>query len=303
MKILAIIGSPRGKSSGYKIVRMIEDRMKSLGEVEFEYLFLKDAKLRPCLGCYACMALGEDKCPLRDDRAAIEREMLAADGVILSSPVHVLNVSGLMKNFIDRFAYSNHRPRFHRQKILTLANTGGSGTRRTLSSLKSALGGGRIVRGLGIATPPWPQTLRAVAAKARVVDRTAKAFYRACLDDSIPRPTFYAYIMFLVHRRAGLEWRRYLPADYAFYAGKDYYYPAKISRLKAAAAKLVMGIAARAIKAMGPGSIPWSPSREILPCPIIFHSPATSSCRTAPLAIKAVNFLTKRAAGAPSTIS
>ena len=46
--------------------------MKSLGEVEFEYLFLKDAKLRPCLGCYACMALGEDKCPLRDDRAAIE---------------------------------------------------------------------------------------------------------------------------------------------------------------------------------------------------------------------------------------
>ena len=181
MKILAIIGSPRGKSSGYKIVRMIEDRMKSLGEVEFDYLFLKDAKLRPCLGCYACMALGEDKCPLRDDRAAIEGEMLAADGVILSSPVHVLNVSGLMKNFIDRFAYSNHRPRFHRQKILTLANTGGSGTRRTLSSLKNALGGGRVVRGLEIATPPWPQTLRAVAAKARAVDRAAKAFYRACL--------------------------------------------------------------------------------------------------------------------------
>ena len=83
MKILAIIGSPRGKGSGYKIVRMIEDQDEIPGEVEFEYLFLKDAKLGTCLGCYACMALGEDKCPLRDDRAAIEGKMLAADGVIL----------------------------------------------------------------------------------------------------------------------------------------------------------------------------------------------------------------------------
>lgn len=64
MKILAVIGSPKGKGAGYKIVKMIEDRMKVLGDVEFEYLFLKDANLKLCTGCYNCMAKGEDKCPI-----------------------------------------------------------------------------------------------------------------------------------------------------------------------------------------------------------------------------------------------
>jgi len=132
MKIVAIMGSPKGKGAGYRIVRMIEDRMKAMGDVEVVYLFLKDANLKPCIGCYQCMAMGEERCPLKDDRAAIEQELLAADGVILSSPVYVNNVSWLMKNFIDRFAYTNHRPCFHRQKVLTVANTGVGGQRATL---------------------------------------------------------------------------------------------------------------------------------------------------------------------------
>lgn len=139
MKIIAIMGSPRGKGSGYKIVKMIEERMKAMGKVEFEYLFLKDANLKPCLSCYNCMAKGEDKCPLKDDRAVIEQELLTADGFILSSPVYVSNVSWLMKNFIDRFAYMNHRPQFHRQKMLTVVNMGGTDNKGALTALKIAM--------------------------------------------------------------------------------------------------------------------------------------------------------------------
>ncbi len=51
MKIIALMGGPKGKGSGYKIVKMIEDRMKAMGGVEFAYLFLKDANLKPCTGC------------------------------------------------------------------------------------------------------------------------------------------------------------------------------------------------------------------------------------------------------------
>jgi multimeric flavodoxin WrbA len=82
------------------------------------------------------MARGEDKCPLQDDRAMMEQELLAANGVILSSPVHVANVSGLMKNFMDRFAYTNHRPRFHRQKVLTVVNMAGTSKKETLAALR-----------------------------------------------------------------------------------------------------------------------------------------------------------------------
>lgn len=148
MKILAVLGSPKGKGAGYKIVKMIEDRMKAQGGVELERIFLKDANLKPCTGCYTCLARGEDKCPINDDRAAIEQKMLAADGIILSSPVYVSNVSGLMKNFIDRFAYTNHRPVFHRQKVLAVVNMAGTDKKDALSSLRSALGGSRIVHEL-----------------------------------------------------------------------------------------------------------------------------------------------------------
>jgi multimeric flavodoxin WrbA len=262
MKILAIMGSPKGKGSGYKIVRMIEDRMKTLGDVEFAYLFLKDANLKPCTGCYTCMAKGEDKCPLKDDRAAIEQMLLAADGVILSSPQYVLNVSWLMKNFIDRFAYTNHRPRFHRQKVLAVVNGGGDNPKSALASLRYALGGSRIVHELGIATPPWPQTERAVAKKERAIDAAVKKFYRACLDTSLSSPTLHSLFLFLLRQRIYFECRQYLPADNAFYNGKAYYYETNINPIKAAAAKAIAGVMVNMMKDMGPGNVPWPVAKK-----------------------------------------
>jgi multimeric flavodoxin WrbA len=257
MKILAIMGSPKGKGSGYRIVRMIEDRMKAMGDVEFTYLFLKDGDLRLCTGCHTCMAKGEDKCPLKDDRAAIEQQLLAMDGVILSSPLYVLNVSWLMKSFIDRFAYTNHQPRFHRQRVLTVVNMGGDYPKAALSLLRNALSGSRVVHELGVATPPWPQRSRAVAKKERTIDGAAKKLYQACLDRSLPSPTLGSLILFFVRRRIYLEVRNILPVDYAFYTGKEYYYDTNIHPIKAAAAKAIAGIMVRLMKNMGPGNVQW----------------------------------------------
>jgi multimeric flavodoxin WrbA len=262
MKILAIMGSPKGKGSGYTIVKKIEDRMKAMGDVEFTYLFLKAADLRLCTGCYTCMAKGEDNCPLKDDRPAIEQQLLAADGVILSSPLYVLNVSWLMKNFIDRFAYTNHRPRFHRQKVLSVVNMGGDNPKTALSLLRNALDGSRIVHELGVATPPWPQTERAVAKKERAIDVAANKFYQACLDMSLPSPTLGGLILFFLRQRIYVEVRQTLPADYAFYTGKTYYYDTNIHPFKAGAAKAIVGIMVRLMKDMGPGNVPWPVTKK-----------------------------------------
>ncbi|MEX2704817.1 MAG: NAD(P)H-dependent oxidoreductase [Candidatus Freyrarchaeum guaymaensis] len=112
MRVLAIIGSPKGKGNGYRVVQQIEKRMKGLGDVEFDYLLLKDANLETCQGCFTCISKGEDLCPLKNDRGKIEEQISNLDGVILSSPGNVQNVSWLMKNFIDRFAFTNHRLSF-----------------------------------------------------------------------------------------------------------------------------------------------------------------------------------------------
>jgi len=263
MNIVAIMGSPKGKGAGYRIVRAIEDRMKAIGDVEFAYLFLKDANLKPCLGCYTCMAKGEDRCPLRDDRAAIEQDLLAADGVVLSSPVHVANVSALMKNFMDRFAYTNHRPRFHRQKVLTVVNMAGTSKTETQSALRWAMGGSRFVHELAIATPPWPQTERAVADKERAIDAAAKKFYRACLDTSLPTPTFNRYTNFLGMQKLALACRQQLPADHAFFDGRAYYYETKLNPVKAMVAKAIVGVVMKVfLKKMGPGNVPWPVAKK-----------------------------------------
>lgn len=259
MRVIAIMGSPRGKGAGYAIVKMIEGRMKAMGKVEFEYIFLKEVNLKPCIGCYACMVSGEDKCPLRDDRFAIEQKLLTAEGVILSSPVYVNNVSWLMKNFIDRFAYRIHRPCFYRQKVLSVVNMAGGGQKEALLSLKNALGGSRVVHELAIATPPWLQTERAVAEKEKAIDVAAKKFYQACLDRSLPAPTFENYKDFFIFQKLSFECRQYLPADYAFYHGKAYYYDTRLNPIKAAAAKAFVRIMMYMykMKGMGPGDVSW----------------------------------------------
>ncbi|MCE7697524.1 MAG: NAD(P)H-dependent oxidoreductase, partial [Methanobacterium paludis] len=42
MKILAIIGSPKGKGNSYKVTKEVEEKMNGMEDVTFEYLFLKD---------------------------------------------------------------------------------------------------------------------------------------------------------------------------------------------------------------------------------------------------------------------
>lgn len=125
MKILVIHGSPRPHGNTYRVVSHIENAMKATdSEIEFEWVYLSRIHLEPCKGCYRCLELGEGHCPIKDDREQLEAKMHAADGVIFSSPVYVANVSALFKNFVDRFAYICHRPRFHHKKALVVTSTG-----------------------------------------------------------------------------------------------------------------------------------------------------------------------------------
>jgi multimeric flavodoxin WrbA len=96
---------------------------------------LGELNLGQCKGCYACIARGEDKCPLKDDRDLVVNEMLDADGVIFASPVYVNHISGLMKCFIDRIGYESHRPRFFGKQAMVMAVCGGFGADKAVGYL------------------------------------------------------------------------------------------------------------------------------------------------------------------------
>lgn len=262
MKVIAIMGSPRGRGAGYQVVRQIEGRMKSTGDVDFEYLFLKDANLQLCKGCFNCVTKGEDKCPLKDDRAIIEQKLLNADGIILSSPVYVMNVSALMKNFMDRFAYTNHRLRFFKQKGMMVVNSGGSGLNEAIKSMGIALGGLDVVAKVGVGTPPWPQTENAVRKKEKQIEEAASRLHKAISDKTHKDPSFNEYIRFRVQKKVSEECRQWLPADYTFYEGKEYFYDAHISAYKKVMAGALLKLLFTMMKDMGPGSVKW-PKNEI----------------------------------------
>ena len=75
MKILAIMGCRKDGNTS-EIVKHFESKMKSLGEVNFEYLYLSDYPIDFCVGCHNCIFIGEDKCPHYDGVKAIEDKIL-----------------------------------------------------------------------------------------------------------------------------------------------------------------------------------------------------------------------------------
>jgi len=106
MKILEVIGSPKNNGNTYKTVKMVENRIKELdSDMEFETIQLATSNLKTCNGCYVCLSRGENYCPLKDDRELLESKLKSADAIIFGTPVYTYNVSWIMKNFLDRFAY------------------------------------------------------------------------------------------------------------------------------------------------------------------------------------------------------
>lgn len=132
MKVVALVGSPR-KGHTLALVERIAALLAESG-VAVDVVPLGDLDVKTCRGCYACQAKGEAHCPLGDDLAGLVERMKAADGVIFASPTYTDNVSGLMKNFMDRMAWAAHRPPFLGKAAMTVSTASGS-TRGALRAL------------------------------------------------------------------------------------------------------------------------------------------------------------------------
>jgi len=260
LKVLAIMGSPRKPGNTYRITKMVEERMKARGDVEFEYVFLKDVNLGMCRGCRLCMEKGEELCPLKDDRAMLEQKMLGADGVIFASPTYVGNVTGLMKNFIDRFAYACHRHRFFKNAmVLTTSGGGGAGFMLMAFSIAVESTGFKVASKLSVVThdrPDWgtPEERESlVKAKEKKVDAAAKKFYGA-LQTKAPVPGVMDMARFSLIKKGhsrdepGSPDHRYW-SERGWYDRDAYYFygpkPGALKKGMVAIATIFIGLAAR----------------------------------------------------------
>ena len=111
MKVTAFVGSGRKRHS-YSACEGFLHNLELLGKIECEIVRLSDFNIGTCKGCRVCFDKGEEFCPFKDDRDLLVEKMKNSDGVIFASPNYSFQVSSLMKIFIDRLAFTFHRPRF-----------------------------------------------------------------------------------------------------------------------------------------------------------------------------------------------
>lgn len=252
-KILTVIGSPR-KGNSYQAAKKLEEMMKSKGDYEFEYVFLKDTNLEICRGCFSCLSKGIEYCPLKDDRVMIQEKMREADGLVLVSPVYVMTVSGLLKNFIDRMAYLCHRPEYHDKKALLMTTTGGMGAKETLKYMNMVVDawGYDVTSECGLVTAPWPPTDALKNKNSNTLEKAVQKFDNS-LKSNKQKISFRNYMGFRIFQTVSENVKDYNPADYRFYKDKEYYHPAKLGIFNKIAAKIVLPVIFFMMRDLGPG--------------------------------------------------
>jgi len=96
MKLLAICGSPRKGNTEF----MLEKVLEGAGGVDKELVLLKDLDIKHCDGC--CVCEKTEECHIKDDIQELLNKLKEADVILIGSPTYFDNVTGLLKDFIDR---------------------------------------------------------------------------------------------------------------------------------------------------------------------------------------------------------
>lgn len=108
-KVVAVNGSPHvGFGNTSQLIDAIGAGLAEHG-VEMEHIYLADKQIDYCIGCALCLDKGKCWCN-DDDYNEVAKKVLDADGVILGSPVYVMNCTGQMKTFLDRSLPYGHKP-------------------------------------------------------------------------------------------------------------------------------------------------------------------------------------------------
>ncbi|WP_455498749.1 flavodoxin family protein [Coprobacter sp.] len=99
-KVLILSSSPRrGGNSDTLCDEFLRGAVEAGNEVE--KIFLRDKSINYCTGCGVCSLYGKP-CPQKDDAAEIIEKMLAADMIVMATPVYFYTMSAQMKTLIDR---------------------------------------------------------------------------------------------------------------------------------------------------------------------------------------------------------
>jgi len=98
-RVLILSSSPR---KGGNSETLCKEFFKGASEAnhQVELISLREKKIDYCSGCYACKKSG--KCAKSDDMSDVLDRMIAADVIVMATPVYFYTMCAQMKTVIDR---------------------------------------------------------------------------------------------------------------------------------------------------------------------------------------------------------
>lgn len=103
MEAIGVVGSPR-KAGNTEI--MVAHCLKAIAEegIATELVSLAGLNITGCNHCGFCYE-HPNECSIKDDLQPIHKKMLAADIIIVGSPVYYSSATSLVKGFLERAGY------------------------------------------------------------------------------------------------------------------------------------------------------------------------------------------------------
>lgn len=108
-KVIAINGSPRKNGNTAILLQNVLEGARSQG-AETELVNLYDLKYQGCISCFACKRKNSKyigKCAMNDELSPVLERVMAADAIVLGSPIYVGDITGMMRLFLERFIFMN----------------------------------------------------------------------------------------------------------------------------------------------------------------------------------------------------
>ena len=108
MNILAICGGANKSRNTAAMLKSAFDGAMSLGSAVGEIIYLYDLNFRGCMGCHSCKLLDKGKlghCATRDDLSPVLEKAIAADVLLIGSPIYFSDVTGETRSFLERYLF------------------------------------------------------------------------------------------------------------------------------------------------------------------------------------------------------
>jgi multimeric flavodoxin WrbA len=136
-KVLILSSSPRKGGNSDILCDEFARGAEEAGN-KVEKIRITEKRIGYCTGCYACQKTG--KCVQKDDAREVIDKMLAADVIVLATPVYFYTVCAQLKALIDRtvviFPKLTNKQFYY---IMTMADTDASNFEGTLKALQGFL--------------------------------------------------------------------------------------------------------------------------------------------------------------------